>query len=99
MKLKIFSVYDTKAEFYHPPFFFRTNGEALRVWMDLANDRSNQIGQYPQDFVLFEIGTFDPQTGSVEPCDPANISHGTAIEFQKQNPQGHIIRDVEGAVS
>jgi hypothetical protein len=82
MELKVFSVYDSKAGFYGNPIYLHTKGEALRTWEDAANDPQSQIGKYPADFTLFEIGEFDNVTGEVAMYE-SKTSLGTAIEFKK----------------
>lgn len=73
-------VYDSKTESYSAPQSFITRGEALRGWGALANDKGTQIGKYPADYTLFEVGTFDDQKGTVNP-NHALVSLGTALEF------------------
>lgn len=81
MKLKIFAVYDSKVAAYMQPFFMRTTGEALRAWGTTAADTSTQFNKYPGDFSLFEIGSFNEETGEVKAL-PARINLGTALEHQ-----------------
>lgn len=85
MKLKVFSVYDSKVESYFKPFYCQTKGEAIRSFTEISNDNTSQIGKYPEDFTLFEVGEFDDANCSFELLDtPSSI--GKAIEFVK--PKG-----------
>lgn len=59
MILKIFAVYDSKAEAYMPPFFMTSRGQAMRSFGDTADDPSTQLHKHPLDFTLFELGDFD----------------------------------------
>lgn len=78
---KVFTVYDSKAEIYLNPFLMKNKAEALRAFIDIANDPTTQIGKHPEDFTLFEIGEFDYDRG--EHCNhPAKISLGVALEFK-----------------
>jgi len=63
----MFSIRDTKAEVYHPPFFKGTHGEAERAFMELARDEKSQIAKYPEDFDLFYVGDYDDETGKIDP--------------------------------
>lgn len=77
MKLKIFSIFDTKAEAFNTPFFFSFPGQATRAFEDLVNDPQSQISKHPEDYSLFELGEFDSTTGVIEKLDtPTNISLG-----------------------
>lgn len=78
----IFTVYDSKVESYQPPFTAQHKGYALRDFERASNDSSTSIGQYPSDYTLFEIGTFNTQTGKITQHE-AKISLGTALEFVK----------------
>jgi hypothetical protein len=78
----IFSVYDSKAEFYLFPMVFKSKGEAIRSFTAAASDKETNIGKYPEDFVLFEVGTFDDSNCKYILLDtPSPI--GKAIEFVK----------------
>ena len=60
--MKIFSVHDAKAEAYLPPFYMRTTGEAERAFSANVKDTSTQFSQFPSDYTLVELGTFDEDT-------------------------------------
>lgn len=81
---KMYSVYDSKAEAYLPPFFASTKGVALRRFITSVNDPDHQFAIYPGDYTLFEIGEYDDQTGQVVSCNP--ISLGVAVEFTEVQP-------------
>lgn len=63
MILKIFSVFDNKAEAFARPFFVNTTGAAVRAFSDEANRADSDLCKHPQDFGLFELGEFDDATG------------------------------------
>lgn len=65
--MELFSVYDSKGKFYSPPFMARNQFEATRTFQTLAKDKQTQVGQYPADYDLFKIASFDDQTGRIEP--------------------------------
>lgn len=80
---KFYSIYDAKAGFYNKPFLARTKGEALRMFQQAANDTQTQIGLYPEDFILYEIGTFNDLTGDI--AHETHISLGKAIDYVRVN--------------
>jgi len=65
MKLKMYSVYDTKAEAYGTPFFMGSRGMAIRAFSDLVNDPKSFVFKHPSDYILFECGEFDDSNGGV----------------------------------
>ena len=83
MKHYIFAVYDSQAEAYGMPMFFKAKGEAVRAFEQQVNrQEDSMIAQYPQDFTLFEIGEFDSSTGLIVPL-PTPASLGTGVEYRK----------------
>lgn len=80
MEVGIFAIRDTKAEAYLQPFFSQTKGTAIRAFTDAVNDSKSQFSRYPADFVLFELGGWDDDTGSFT-LHKTPISLGLAKEF------------------
>lgn len=81
MKLKMFCVYDSKAEAFMQPFFMNSTGEAVRSWQDVVNDPKTQFNKHPADFTLFELGEYDDSSGSIA-MHNAKIPLGTALEHK-----------------
>lgn len=87
MITKLFSVYDAKAEIYHRPMHFLTTGEALRTFIDEASKEGSMIASHPEDFYLFEVGSYDDTTGQTKTLDPGSCL-GRAIDLVRQTPAG-----------
>lgn len=81
MKLKIFSVYDSKAKAFITPFFTATVDVALRSFGEAANDPNSMFARHPGDYTLMEIGDFLIDTGEIVPA-PQQLNHGLALIFQ-----------------
>lgn len=81
--MKIFSVYDSKAEAYLRPFFDLAPGAAKRVFANEVNNPQSSFCQHAADFTLFEIGQWDERSGKIE--GQTKINHGNGIEFQQIN--------------
>lgn len=79
--LQAFAIQDMKAELFFPPFFQASKGQATRAFTSLANDPQTQISQYPQDFRLVCIGTFDDQVGELLP--DKHLVLGYASDFKR----------------
>lgn len=82
--VKLFTVYDSKAEAYMHPFVMRSRGEALRAWESEVNNEQSNFSRFPADFTLFEIGVFDEASGSVTMYE-SKVSLGVAVEFKKKS--------------
>jgi len=79
--MRVYTIYDTKAEHYGNPVFIRTDAEARRMFSQVANDMQTEIGKHPEDFILYRIGTWDAENGNLNP--EAGTCIAKAIEFQK----------------
>lgn len=69
MRLKVFSILDTKADAFMSPFFMSTTGQAVRAFKDLVNDPKSSVYKHPGDYRLVHIGLFDDQLGKLESLD------------------------------
>lgn len=84
MKLKVFSIYDSKAEAFMRPFFMRNAGEAVRAFETTVRDENTQFFQFPGDFTLFEVGEWDEDKGVFKNLD-AKVNLGVAVQFSKSD--------------
>ncbi len=80
MITQIFTVYDSKAEAYLPPFFMQSRGLAIRSFTDTVNDPKTQLHNHPGDFMLMYVGKFDDSDCTFDLAKvPENL--GLAAEF------------------
>lgn len=70
MKLPVVAVFDKKMALYERPFTCRMTAEAIREWDMIRKDTSTKIGKNPEDFDLFQIGTYDDEQGTLESVIP-----------------------------
>ena len=80
---EVYSIFDSKANTYSRPMFEYHRGRMLRMFIDLANDKQHPVGQHPEDYYLYCIGTFDENTGKLTALDKEE-SLGKALDFAKQ---------------
>lgn len=77
---KAFSIRDSKAEVYFPPFYQKTTGEAERSFAQLVNDPQTMVGKFPEDYDLYLIGEWNDQTGLLIPLDtPLHVMKGISV--------------------
>jgi predicted pyridoxine 5'-phosphate oxidase superfamily flavin-nucleotide-binding protein len=84
VKLKVYSLFDVKIGAYNRPLFYRTDGEALRAFMD-ALEKDEGLKRHPEDYVMFVLGSFDDATGAFD-CVPAPVSIGKGHELAGVDP-------------
>lgn len=87
MKLKIYSVYDSKAGSYLQPFYAPTRGVALRMFENAALSDDHDFGRFSADFTLFELGEFDQNEGKFELLE-AHENLGTALRMRMDSAEG-----------
>lgn len=69
----IVSLKDTATQVFGTPFFVHAPAQAVRSLRDAVNakDADTDIARHPDDFELFELGSFDPASGVITPCEKA----------------------------
>lgn len=65
----VYSLHDSKALTYSPPFLAAQHGLAIRMVMEIADGPSTSVGRHPADFTLYCIGRFDDQSGQMLPAE------------------------------
>lgn len=69
MKLKVFSIFDEKAQTFSRPMLMVHKGEAIRAFQDVVADKSSMIAKHPDDYKLYCLGSFDDVSGKMEALD------------------------------
>jgi hypothetical protein len=66
MNKKLYSVYDRTGEIFEPPFVESTDGMAIRMIQTLvANNPQHPIARFGDDFILYKIGEYNPESGMI----------------------------------
>lgn len=61
--MRLYSVYDNKAEQFSPPQVYHNDMLALRAFEALVNDDKTLINSYPEDFSLHYVGNLGDSDG------------------------------------
>ena len=77
--MKIFSVYDARANYYLQPFFSRTAQTAAREFGIAVRDEGTMFNRHPADFTLVEIGDFDEEIGRVDGVQHVVVASAEAL--------------------
>lgn len=94
--LKIFSVYDSKANGFMLPFYATTPAVAKRNISRAVLDEETDFSKFPEDYTLFEVGQWDGDSGQIA-AHVSPISHGLFTSFARQPNGGMTIADLRGA--
>lgn len=83
--LRLYSIYDEKAEQFSPPQVYHNDMLALRAFEGLVNDDKTLINTYPEDFSLYYIGNLGDSDGRyyIESSDETRVPIlvGRAVEY------------------
>lgn len=87
MKLHIFAIKDLAADVFMTPYFHPNVGAVVRSFGDEVNrdDPQNMLNKHPEHFVLYELGTFDDNTGEFRATQPKQLA--LATDYRKPDPQ------------
>lgn len=94
MKLLVFSVYDRAVDAYMRPWVAQTEGQALRMFSDIANDPNSEVYRHKEHYSLFLIGTFTDHDGELEPCVPKRLA-GAHESIVTQNAEPLPLAEVK----
>ncbi len=82
MIMNIFSIYDKKTAVYSKPFYCLTTAEAIRTFGDAVNERESPFYKHPEDYDLWQIGTFEDTSGAIDKHKPQHL--GSALNFHNE---------------
>lgn len=78
------AVYDQKAESYGRPIIEQTVGAAIRAFEHETTQGDNPLGKFPQDFSLWQIGTYDELKGELKSL-AIKVNLANAWEIKEAN--------------
>lgn len=90
MKTILFSTYDAKSKCFSAPFSMLTIGMALREFEEASRNPNSILSKYPNDFSLYEIGTYDDSNAIVENKIPMNLIAVASEFLKRQSPETMI---------
>jgi hypothetical protein len=74
----MYSINDSKAESFLPPFFMQSDSIARRTFGDCCNDVNHAFCKHPEDYTIFKLGEFDDSTCKVDLlATPFSLGLGT----------------------
>lgn len=81
MKQIVVSVRDSAVNSYMQPFFVPAVGAAVRSFGDEVCRKESPMCGHPDDYELFELGSFDDETGKfVNLPEPRSLTRGKDYE-------------------
>lgn len=90
MKLKAYSMRDMKGDSFSAPFFVPHETAARRLVPVLMENPNADIRKYPSEFMMYEIGSLDTDTGALVGCPPTEICSAISC-LPKPDPRQLLI--------
>lgn len=83
MKLFIACVRDRATDQFGNPMFLVNAGQAIRSFSDEINRAAedNQLHKHSEDFDLYELGSYDTETGLFDTGVPRQIAIGKSVRL------------------
>lgn len=80
--MKMVSVRDIAMNAFMNPWFTPTTATAVRAFQNETQNPESPMAKNPEDYELWELGSFDETTGLVSDNSPKRIAR--AIDFKEQ---------------
>ena len=80
MKLNVYAIFDKKAVMYKTPYLAVNDDIGQRMFAQAINGAPSELSEFPEDFDLYRLATFDDEAGKYnnEPA-PEIITNGRAL--------------------
>ena len=93
MRLRIYSVYDSAAQFYGSPFCARAEGDALRSFIEFVSDPKSVGFKYPAQFSLAFLGEIEDTSGVITALSggPSTVISGSQCVQEVSNGDGKVV--------
>lgn len=88
---QLYSVFDSKACVYERPFCAHNDASAVRSFGDIAVDEQHPIGQHPEDYSLWWIGSFDDSNGVVKPGNRKQLHSALELKSMRQAMSDNVV--------
>lgn len=77
--LNVVGVKDVRLNTFHQPTCVQHTAGMVRAFGDMLRDPNSDVAKHPEDYELYLLGTFDPDTGRFESCSPERLAR--AVDF------------------
>ncbi|WNK12550.1 MAG: nonstructural protein [Microvirus sp.] len=80
MIYRVYVVLDKAVQAFNQPLIFRSEGEALRAFMEAVLTEGTQFNKHKRDYTFCFAGTFNDSTGMVSSEPPVPIAEASTVE-------------------
>lgn len=76
---QLVATFDVKTGVYARPTAFITDAQAVRSFGEAVNDKSTEFNKHPEDYSIFNIGTYDDNTGEIVSTKPVQLAQAVVL--------------------
>lgn len=77
---QLIAIKDVKAGFFSKPVAVPSDGSGVRSFQDAVNDKSTDYSKHPRDYSIWNIGTYDDQSGECISTKPVQLAEAIALQ-------------------
>lgn len=81
----VYSIYDSAAHVFTAPTIDISDASAVRSFQQAIANSGSVMNFKPDDFSLYQVGSFDVETGELEPfTPPSRLIVGSDGDYRKE---------------
>ena len=81
----VYAIYDSAAHVFTAPTIDISDASAVRSFQQAIANSGSVMNFKPDDFSLYQVGTFDVETGELEPfTSPSRLIVGSDGDYRKE---------------
>ena len=81
----VYAIYDSAAHVFTAPTIDISEASAVRSFQQAIANSGSVMNFKPDDFSLYQVGTFDVETGELEPFNPpSRLIVGSDGDYRKE---------------
>lgn len=81
----VYAIFDSSVSSYGTPLIVDHPVYAVRYFETLAKDEKSDVGRFPQQFFLYECGTFDEVSGLFQCAAPVLVLAANSFHQEVAN--------------
>lgn len=76
----VYAIRDSVANNFAPPFVMDSDALATRAFRNLSSNQNSDVALNPSDFMLYKVGQYDTEAGTLIPVAPVVVSTLSKME-------------------
>lgn len=87
----VYAIFDSASGVFTAPTIDISDASAIRAFQQALSNSGSIMNFKPDDFSLYQVGTFDVETGKLEPSGTlSRLIAGSDGDYRKEIVDGHV---------